>query len=376
MDFELVTDSCCNLTEDMIDDFGLHILPLTFMADGEDQGVPELPQRRAHQPAGVLHHDARGQVFRTSLPNLAETEALLRGLLEAGRDVLYVGFSSGLSGTYEATSLLMKDLAQQFPGRKLYAVDTLAASGGQGLLVWHAVQRARAGASIDEVRDWLEENKLHLAHWFTVDDLMFLFRGGRVSKTSAWAGTLLNIKPVMHVDDAGHLVPLEKVRGRRKSLNALVDHMEKSALSPIGEQMVFITHGDCIEDAEYVAAQVKERFGVPEVVINYVDPRDRRPLRPRHHGPVLPRRQAVIGSDGLDGRRNHPTLRSAERPRLAAPRLPHVHTVRIGSLSRQFGAFPRFSLTASSTCETSNRQTIAGWRQQGQRGRLWRVRLA
>ena len=151
-------------------------------------------------------------------------------------------------------------------------MDTLAASGGEGLLVWHAVQRARAGAPIGEVRDWVEENKLHLAHWFTVDDLMFLFRGGRVSKTAAWAGTMLNIKPVMHVDDEGHLIPLEKVRGRKKSLNALVDHMEKSAVQPIDQQMVFITHGDCLEEAEYVAEQVKERFGVKEIVINYVDP--------------------------------------------------------------------------------------------------------
>ena len=196
----------------------------------------------------------------------------MRGLLEQGRDILYLGFSSGLSGTFEATELLMKQLAGEFPDRKLYAVDTLAASGGQGLLVWHAVQRARAGSSIDEVRDWVEANKLHLAHWFTVDDLMFLFRGGRVSRTSAWAGTMLNIKPVMHVDDEGRLIPMSKVRGRKKSLNALVDHMEKTAIAPIGEQMVFITHGDCLEDAEYVADQVKSRFGVKEVVINYVDP--------------------------------------------------------------------------------------------------------
>lgn len=128
------------------------------------------------------------------------------------------------------------------------------------------------GASITEVRDWLEANKLHLAHWFTVDDLMFLFRGGRVSRTSAWAGTLLNIKPVMHVDDEGHLIPLEKVRGRKKSLKALVDHMEQTATSPVADQTVFISHGDCIEDAEYVADLVKERFGVTDILINYVDP--------------------------------------------------------------------------------------------------------
>ena len=140
------------------------------------------------------------------------------------------------------------------------------------MLVWYAATKARAGASITEVRDWLEQNKLHLAHWFTVDDLMFLFRGGRVSKTSAWAGTLLNIKPVMHVDDEGHLIPLEKVRGRRKALRALVDHMEASAQQPVAEQTVFITHGDCLEEAEFVADLVRERFGVRDIVINYVDP--------------------------------------------------------------------------------------------------------
>ena len=270
MDFEIVTDSSSNLVEEMIDDFGLHILPLTFMVDGKEY---QSYLKGRHTDLKQFYTMMReGKVITTSLPNLADSEALMRGLLEQGRDILYLGFSSGLSGTFEATELLIRDLASEFPERKLYAVDTLAASGGEGLLVWHAVQRARAGATIGEVRDWVEENKLHLAHWFTVDDLMFLFRGGRVSKTAAWAGTMLNIKPVMHVDDDGHLIPLEKVRGRKKSLNALVDHMEKSAVQPIDNQMVFITHGDCLEEAEYVADQVKERFGVKEVVINYVDP--------------------------------------------------------------------------------------------------------
>ena len=270
MDFEIVTDSSSNLVEEMIDDFGLHVLPLTFMVDGEEYQSYLKGQHTDLKQFYTMMRE--GKVITTSLPNLAESEALMRGLLEQGRDILYLGFSSGLSGTFEATELLMRDLAAEFPERTLLAVDTLAASGGEGLLVWHAVQRARAGAPIGEVRDWVEENKLHLAHWFTVDDLMFLFRGGRVSKTAAWAGTMLNIKPVMHVDDEGHLIPLEKVRGRKKSLNALVDHMAKSAIAPIDQQMVFITHGDCLEEAEYVAEQVKERFGVKEVVINYVDP--------------------------------------------------------------------------------------------------------
>ena len=272
MDFEIVTDSCCNLLEDMIDDFGIHILPLTFMVDGEDEVYQSYLKGERTDLKQFYTMMREGKVFKTSLPTLAESEALFRELLGSGRDVLYIAFSSGLSGTYQALSLMAAQLQEEFPERKIHVVDSLAASGGQGLLVWYAVQHARAGESIDQVRDWLEENKLHLAHWFTVDDLMFLFRGGRVSKTAAWAGTLLNIKPVLHVDDEGHLIPMEKVRGRKKSLNALIDHMEKSANKPISDQMVFITHGDCIEDAEHVAAKIKERFGVKEVVINYVDP--------------------------------------------------------------------------------------------------------
>lgn len=272
MDFEIVTDSCCNLLEDMIDDFGIHVLPLTFMVDGEDEVYQSYLKGERTDLKQFYTMMREGKVFKTSLPNLAESEALFRELFGSGRDVLYIAFSSGLSGTYQALSLMAAQLQEEFPERKIHVVDSLAASGGQGLLVWYAVQHARAGESIDQVRDWLEENKLHLAHWFTVDDLMFLFRGGRVSKTAAWAGTLLNIKPVLHVDDEGHLIPMEKVRGRKKSLNALIDHMEKSANKPISDQMVFITHGDCIEDAEYVAAKIKERFGVKEVVINYVDP--------------------------------------------------------------------------------------------------------
>lgn len=270
MGYEIVTDSCCNLTEDMIDHFGLHILPLTFMCDGQEYHSYLKGEKTNLSQFYAMMRE--GKVFTTSLPNMADSEALLRGLLESGQDVLYVGFSSGLSGTYEAIDLLLRELALDYPDRTILTVDTLAASGGQGLLLWYACTMKEEGASIQDVYAWLEDNKLHLAHWFSVDDLMFLFRGGRVSKTSAWAGTLLNIKPVMHVDDEGKLIPLEKVRGRKKSLNALVDHMAKTANAPVEDQMVFITHGDCIEDAEYLAEQVRERFGVKDIVINYVDP--------------------------------------------------------------------------------------------------------
>ena len=153
MNFEIVTDSSCNLVEDMIDEFGLHILPLTFMVDGEQYQSYLKGQHTDLKQFYTMMRD--GKVITTSLPNLADSAALMRGLLEQGRDVLYLGFSSGLSGTYEAVELLVKQLAAEFPERKLRSVDTLAASGGEGLLVWHAVQRARGGASIDEVRDWV-----------------------------------------------------------------------------------------------------------------------------------------------------------------------------------------------------------------------------
>ncbi|WP_139653095.1 DegV family protein [Raoultibacter phocaeensis] len=270
MGFEIVTDSSSNLTEDMIDDFGLHILPLTFMVDGEQYQSYLKGEHTDLKQFYTMMRD--GKVITTSLPNLADSEKLFRDLLEDGQDVLYLGFSSGLSGTYEAIDLLLKDLKKEFPERTIRSIETLAASGGEGLLVYYAVQKKREGVGIDEVAEWVKDNRLNLAHWFTVDDLMFLFRGGRVSKTSAWAGTMLNIKPVLHVDDEGHLIPMEKVRGRKKSLNALVDHMRKSAIAPISEQVVFITHGDCLEDAEYIAGKVREEFGVSEVHINYVDP--------------------------------------------------------------------------------------------------------
>lgn len=270
MGFKILSDSCCNLPEAMIDELGIEIFPLTFMVDGKEYQSYLKGQTTDLKKFYTMMRD--GKVITTSLPNLDESEKMMRELLDQGDDLLYLGFSSGLSGTYAAIRLLMDQISSNYPDRKLMAVDTLAASGGEGLLVWHACRRAQEGASMEEVCAWVEDHKLHLAHWFTVDDLMFLFRGGRVSRTSAWAGTILNIKPVMHVNDEGHLIPLDKVRGRKKSLDALIEHMDQTGDKPLSDQMVFINHGDCIEDAEYVEKKIRERFGVKDVVINYVDP--------------------------------------------------------------------------------------------------------
>ncbi len=269
MAYRIVTDSASNLSEEMIDEFGLEILPMTFMVDGVERRSYLKGEKTDLKQFYTMMRE--GKVITTSLPNLQETEATMRAILDAGEDILYLGFSSALSSAFGSIELLMQRLAGEYPERKLRAVETFAASGGQGMLVYLACKKAAEGASLDETGDFVVETRDHLCHWFTVDDLMFLFRGGRVSRTSAWAGTMLNIKPVLHVDAEGALIPMEKVRGRKKSIKALVDHMEKTAIDP-ASQTVFITHGDCIEDVEVLKREISERMGVTDFVVNYIDP--------------------------------------------------------------------------------------------------------
>ncbi len=270
MPYQIVTDSSCNLSEALIDEFGLEILPLTFMVDGE--------QRQSYLKGQVTDLKQfytmmrEGKVITTSLPNLADSEELFTQILESGNDVLYLGFSSGLSGTYEGMATLATGLRERFPERTFECIDTFAASLGEGLLIYHACKLKQEGKSLQEVAEWVRSNRLKLAHWFTVDDLMFLYRGGRVSRTAAFAGQLLKIKPVLHVDDEGHLIPMEKARGRKKSIQALVDHMEKTANPPVTGQVIGISHGDCPEDVEYLQKLITERFGETKYLVNYVDP--------------------------------------------------------------------------------------------------------
>ena len=269
MAYRIVTDSASNLSEEMIDEFGLEILPMTFMVDGVERRSYLKGEKTELKQFYTMMRE--GKVITTSLPNLQETETTMRAILDAGEDILYLGFSSALSSAFGSIELLMQRLADEYPERKLRAVETFAASGGQGMLVYLACKKAAQGASLDETGDFVVETRDHLCHWFTVDDLMFLFRGGRVSRTSAWAGTMLNIKPVLHVDAKGALIPVEKVRGRKKSIKALVDRMEKTAIDP-ASQTVFITHGDCIEDVEVLKREISERLGVTDFVVNYIDP--------------------------------------------------------------------------------------------------------
>ena len=270
MQFKIVTDSSCNLPDEMIEQYDLEILPLRFMVDGET-----FQSYRKGEKSDLAKFYAMmraGKVVTTSLPNMAESEELVRGLLEDGNDVYYIGFDSAISGTYGATAALLDNLAAEYPDRKIFHTDTLSASGGQGILVLRAARLAEGGAPIEEVRDWVEANKMGIGHWFTVDDLMYLFRGGRVTRTSAWAGTLLNVKPVLHVDDAGNLIPMEKVMGRKKSILALLKHIKESATQPYSEQTVFINHGDCLEDAQLLRDKIKETLGIEDITIGVIDP--------------------------------------------------------------------------------------------------------
>ena len=268
-EYVIVTDSSADLTDGMVKELGVEVLPLSFTVKG--QTYHNYPDNRDMDPKDFYAMLRSGEMATTAAVNVADYTSALEPLLESGKDVLVLAFSSGLSATYQSSVIAVNELKDKFPERKIFTVDTLCASMGQGLLVYLAAKKQQAGATIEEVRDWTEENKLKLCHWFTVDDLHFLKRGGRISAATAVLGTMLSIKPVMHVDNEGHLIKVGTARGRNASLKALVDHMEQTVLD-LKDQAIFISHGDCLADAQKVADDVKARFGVESIIINYVGP--------------------------------------------------------------------------------------------------------
>ena len=268
-EYRIITDSTTDLAPEMIRELGVQVAPLCYVMDGSTYhnipGGGEMSDQAFYQKL------REGTMPTTTQINSEEFVALFTPVLEAGEDILYIAFSSGLSGTCQSAHLAARELKDRFPERRVEVFDSLCASMGEGLLVYHAATRKNQGATMDEVLAWLKENVLHLCHWFTVDDLNHLKRGGRVSTATALVGTMLGIKPVLHVDDEGHLIPVSKVRGRKQSLDAWVKKMEETAIDP-KDQVVFLSHGDCLEDAQYVAKQVKEKLGVKEVKINFIGP--------------------------------------------------------------------------------------------------------
>ncbi|MBS5878860.1 MAG: DegV family protein [Clostridium sp.] len=268
-DFLIITDSTCDMPQEMVDALGIVILPIRVIVEGKEY---------AHYPDGrelgfhEFYEKLRAGVgAKTAAANAEEFLALMEPALAAGIDVLYLGFSSALSSTYSIGAMTAAQLAEKYPERRIYAVDTLCASFGQGLLVYLAAQQRLQGKNIDEVRAYVEQIRPQLCHWFTVDDLQHLKRGGRVSAAAAAFGTVLNIKPILHVDDEGRLIPVNKVQGRITSIKALAKRMQETAIDPAG-QVVFISHGDCEKEAEKLAEIVRESIGAKEIVINPIGP--------------------------------------------------------------------------------------------------------
>lgn len=269
MSFAIVTDSSCNLPNAVIDKYDLHIASLDFLVDGKPYSSYVKGEENDLQRFYTMMRNR--EHIKTSAANAQKWTEVIEPVLQAGQDVLVMAFSSALSVTAQEAFNACNSLREKYPERQILAVDTLCAALGEGLLVTYACQMREQGSNLADTYQWVEDNKRKLCHWFTVDDLFFLKRGGRVSAATAVLGTMLGIKPVMHVDDDGRLINVAKARGRKSSLDALVDQMEKTAIEP-EKQLVYVTHGDCLEDAEYLAQQCRERLHVKDVMINILDP--------------------------------------------------------------------------------------------------------
>ena len=264
MSYQIITDTCCDYPMEMYGELGLTVVPLSVLYKGVNYNEYTVSWLK-----DFFDGLRAGETSSTAAANPDNWATVMEPVLAAGNDALVLTFSSGLSTTYQSAVIAAEELMEKYPDRKIKVVDTLCASLGQGLLAWYACKKRDEGLSLEELTAWVEENKFHLCHWFTVDDLMYLKRGGRVSAATALVGTMLQIKPVLHVDDEGHLINVSKARGRKASIQALAAKMGETGI-PGANDTVFICHGDCQEDAEYLAQLVKEKYGVKDVFISYV----------------------------------------------------------------------------------------------------------
>lgn len=260
--YVIYTDSSCDLSPAELAARGVRCIPLTFRFDGGEE------YSNYDMPISDFYEKMRdGGVAKTAAVNTESFAAAFREALTEGMDILYIGFSTGLSTTYNSARLAAGELCCEFPDRKILTVDTLAASAGVALLIDMVLDKQAEGASIEEAAEYAEKWKLHIAHWFTVDDLVYLKRGGRVSPTVAFVGNLLGIKPVLHVDDEGHLVNVSKARGRHASLAALADKLGETVIEG---SRVYISHGDCISDAKKLAEIIETKYGYKTQLITDV----------------------------------------------------------------------------------------------------------
>lgn len=268
MSYLITTDNMADFPEEYLAEHQIPTMSLTYLLDGVTYNA-----KNSLSSEEFYKKMREGCMPTTSQINPDEAKDNLSEFLALNKNIIHIAFSGGLSGTCNSVRLAAEELMEENPDCRITVIDSLAASLGQGLLIHRALEKQAEGLSYDEMVQWVEDNKLHICHYFTVDDLFHLYRGGRVSRTAAVLGTMVGIKPVLHVDNEGHLIPLSKVRGRRKSLNTLVDMMEKKMGSFRGSNdIVFISHGDCYEDALYVKEQVKKKFGIENFIISPIGP--------------------------------------------------------------------------------------------------------
>ena len=264
MSYKIITDTCCDFPEHMYGELGLEVVPLSVQFKGEVYS-----QYTESWLKEFFDGLRGGETTATSAANPDDWSRKIEPVLAAGQDALVLTFSSGLSTTYQSAVIAAGDLKEKYPERTVNVVDTLCASLGQGFLVYHACKKRDEGMTLEELTAWCTESREQLCHWFTVDDLMYLKRGGRVSAATALVGTMLQIKPVLHVDDEGHLINVGKTRGRKASIDALAAKMGELGIPGMNDT-AFICHGDCLEDAQYLEKKIKEKYGVKNVLIYYV----------------------------------------------------------------------------------------------------------
>ena len=263
-DYVITVNSTVDLPKEWLEERHVPVVPLKYTIDGET--YTDMEGLTGKEFFAKLRE---GKMSVTSQVNPEEAADLLEPYVKEGKDVLHLGFSSGLSGTLNSMRIAGQMLEEKYPEAKVIVIDTLCACLGEGLLLYKALQEKAKGRTIDELAQWVEENKLHICHDVTVDDLNHLHRGGRVSKTTAVLGTLVQIKPIIHMDNNGKLQVIGKERGRKKSLNKIVDMAAEQAKG-WDNDIIMITHGDCIEDAEYVAKLVREKMGIDNILINNI----------------------------------------------------------------------------------------------------------
>lgn len=266
MGIVIVTDSTCDLPLSYIEANNIKFLGLTVLIDNKEF-IDDLGQTLPYKD---FYSQLRaGKTASTSQTNVYRFAKLYREHVIKGDSIVYIGFSSALSGTYSSASIAREEILEEFPNADITVIDTLAASSGQGLLVYYACEMLKAGKSKDEIVKWVEANKLKVGHIFTVDSLEHLKRGGRISGTAAFVGSLLSIKPLLYVNDEGKLIPYEKARGRKKAIRVLLDELLKHIQNP-EDQTIFISHGDCLEDAQLLADMIQENVKVKDIIISMV----------------------------------------------------------------------------------------------------------